>query len=65
MTSDTTATTDSNPEDKDLLKSNMRKVSLTALAGASIEWYDFFIYATAAALVFPEVFFPDSSPPWD
>ncbi|HIA58968.1 MAG TPA: MFS transporter, partial [Gammaproteobacteria bacterium] len=62
MTSDTTATTDSNPEDKDLLKSNMRKVSLTALAGASIEWYDFFIYATAAALVFPEVFFPDSSP---
>jgi hypothetical protein len=33
------------------------KPALTGLAGASIEWYDFFIYATAAALVFPNVFF--------
>ena len=35
------------------LKTSMRKVALTALAGTSIEWYDFFLYATAAALVFP------------
>jgi MFS family permease len=40
----------------------MRKVALTALAGTSIEWYDFFLYATAAALVFPSAFFPDSTP---
>ncbi|MDA1371510.1 MAG: MFS transporter [Proteobacteria bacterium] len=44
------------------IKSSMRKVALTALAGASIEWYDFFLYATAAALVFPSVFFPESTP---
>ena len=49
-------------KDDEQLKSNMRKVALTALAGTSIEWYDFFLYATAAALVFPAVFFPDSDP---
>lgn len=44
------------------LKTTMRKVALTALAGTSIEWYDFFLYATAAALVFPAAFFPDLDP---
>ena len=41
---------------------SMRKVAVTALAGTSIEWYDFFIYGTAAALVFPKAFFPDDMP---
>ena len=37
-------------------ESNMQKVALTALAGTSIEWYDFFLYGAAAALIFPTAF---------
>ena len=43
---------------------SMRRVALTALAGTSIEWADFFLYATAAALVFPTVFFAPDMPPF-
>ena len=32
---------------------SMRKVAPTSLAGTSIEWYGFFLYGTAAAVVFP------------
>jgi len=40
----------------------MRKKVLVSLAGSAIEWYDFFIYAAAAALVFNELFFPSVDP---
>jgi metabolite-proton symporter len=40
------------------------KIAVTASAGAAIEWYDFFIYGTAAALVFPKLFFPADLPPF-
>ncbi|SDW41381.1 Predicted arabinose efflux permease, MFS family [Saccharopolyspora shandongensis] len=39
-----------------------KKLMIAALIASSIEWYDFFIYATAAALVFGHLFFPGASP---
>jgi MFS family permease len=44
-------------------QANMRKVAMTSLAGTSIEWYDFFLYGTAAAIIFPKAFFPQELPP--
>ena len=41
---------------------NMRRVAMTSLAGTSIEWYDFFLYGTAAAVIFPKAFFPHDLP---
>jgi hypothetical protein len=38
------------------------KVALASLVGSTIEWYDFFLYGTASALVFGDLFFPTFSP---
>jgi metabolite-proton symporter len=35
---------------------------VASTVGTSIEWYDFFLYGTAAALIFPKVFFPEQNP---
>ncbi len=38
-----------------------RRILFASLVGTAVEFYDFYVYATAAALVFPELFFPKSS----
>lgn len=40
----------------------IRQVAFASLLGTTVEWYDFFLYGTAAALVFPKLFFPGFSP---
>ncbi len=47
----------------DQLERNMRRRAVVAATvGTAIEWYDFFLYSTAAAVVFPKLFFPKQDP---
>jgi metabolite-proton symporter len=41
---------------------SLRQVALASFIGTTIEWYDFFLYGTAAALIFDKLFFPNVSP---
>lgn len=43
-------------------KGALRRVVLASMIGTSIEWYDFYLYSTAAALVFNRLFFPQYDP---
>ena len=45
-----------------LRRKQVRRAMVAGTVGTSIEWYDFFLYGTAAALVFPHLFFPGASP---
>jgi MHS family shikimate/dehydroshikimate transporter-like MFS transporter len=40
----------------------IRKVAFASFVGTTIEWYDFFLYGTASALVFGKLFFPNYDP---
>src|SRR5476649_1416998 len=41
---------------------NLRRVILSSLIGATIEWYDFFLYGVVAGIVFNKLYFPSSDP---
>src|ERR1700744_4155264 len=41
---------------------SVRRVLMASLIGTTIEFFDFYIYATAAVLVFPKLFFPSADP---
>ena len=44
------------------VRSSLPRVVFASLVGTTIEWYDFFLYGAAAALVFNTIFFPNSDP---
>ncbi|KIP51432.1 MFS transporter [Leucobacter komagatae] len=43
-------------------QSKMRKIATASVIGTTVEWYDLFLFGTASALVFNQVFFPDLPP---
>ena len=53
---------DSNAQGPTAGRKHYRIAGLASMAGTTIEWYDFFLYGTAAALVFNKLFFPTLDP---
>ncbi|MCH1881796.1 MFS transporter [Agrococcus sp. ARC_14] len=43
-------------------RTKMRKIATASVIGTTVEWYDLFLFGTASALVFNEIFFPDVPP---
>lgn len=48
------------PEEPDVEASGLKKVVIASMAGTVVEWYEFFLYAAAATLVFAALFFPNA-----
>ena len=53
------ATTAPSPQ---VLRTQRMRAIVASTVGTTIEWYDFFLYGTAAALIFPKLFFPGENP---
>lgn len=49
-------------EERPAQRTDPKVVGLASLIGTSIEWYDYFLYGTAAALIFNKIFFPSFDP---
>lgn len=63
MSSTVVETEASNPGVKSEIQSKeYRKVAWASFIGTSIEWYDFYLYGSSAALIFPALFFPTFDP---
>ena len=43
----------------------LRKIVGASMAGTVVEWYEFFLYGTAATLVFNKIMFPQGGSPYD
>ncbi|WP_434614139.1 MFS transporter [Arthrobacter sp. A5] len=48
------------PPQQSVKQSGLKKVVAASMAGTVVEWYEFFLYATAASLVFGKMFFPNA-----
>src|ERR1022692_4262705 len=47
---------------RDIGDANLRRVIISSLIGATIEWYDFFLYGVVAGIVFNKLYFPAADP---
>lgn len=52
---------DSTVNDESTRRTQVRKAAIASVIGTTIEWYDFFLYGTTAALVFGHAYFPNAS----
>ncbi len=61
MVLDNGASTGSSDTTSGATHTQVRRAAIASVVGTTIEWYDFFLYNTASALIFPALFFPSAS----
>src|SRR5262249_43021132 len=57
-----TMNTEHNSSPRSRSQTSITQVAVASFVGTAIEWYDFFLYGTAAALIFNKLFFPTFDP---